>query len=200
VNAYLQVATELGAVKDDPLGEAMFRYFDKLREGNYHPELLRETHVRRWAWAIPNDEAIAAIAQLSPIVEIGAGGGYWASLLRQRGATIDCYDANPYPLFNYQVDRSHIAIAKGGPERALRHHPDRTLLLCWPSYAKPWSEEALELHRGEHVAYVGEGKGGCTGTDYFHDLLEERYEEVDAVAIPQWPGLHDWLSIWRRRS
>lgn len=200
MNAYLEVATNLGACEDDLTGEALVRYVRGIRESGYDPEFMRDTHVRRWAWAIPNDAAIYAIAQLSPIVEVGAGGGYWASLLRERGATIDCYDANPYPLFNCQVTRSHVAIAKGGPQRALRHHPDRTLFLCWPSYADPWAEEAVELHRGEHVAYIGEGPGGCTGTDYFHDLLEERYEQVDVVGIPQWAGLHDWLTTWRRRG
>jgi hypothetical protein len=200
VNTYLEQVRELGVQQGgDPL-QQLVEQMRKLREHDYNPLMMRDTHVRRWAWAVPNDAALDAIAALSPIVEVGAGGGYWAKLLRERGATIDCYDAQPYPLFNYQVARSHVAVAKGGPERALRHHPDRTLLLCWPSYANPWAEQALELHRGEHVAYVGEGPGGCTGTDHFHELLDELCEEVQAVEIPQWPGLHDWLSIWRRRG
>jgi hypothetical protein len=46
----------------------------------------RHALVDRYGWAIPTDEAIAALVELSPLVEIGAGRGYWAHLLRQAGA------------------------------------------------------------------------------------------------------------------
>lgn len=159
----------------------------------------RDVLTKRFAWAVPTEEALAAIVELSPIVEVGAGSGYWAKLLRERGAKVAPYDIDPYPLLNSQVSYSHAAVAKGGPERALRHHPKRTLFLCWPSYAQDWAAEALDLHEGEHVVYIGEGDGGCTGNDRFHHLLYTLYEEISCIEIPRWFGLHDRLYVVRRR-
>jgi hypothetical protein len=158
----------------------------------------RDVLTKHFAWAVPDEEALAAVAELSPIVEVGAGSGYWAKLLRERGAKVAAYDRQPYPLFNSQISYSWVAMTKGGPQTALRDHPERTLLLCWPSYELDWAAQALELHRGEHMVYVGEGPGGCTANDRFHELLDAFYEEIRSIRIPQWFGLHDGLTIYRR--
>jgi hypothetical protein len=60
------------------------------------------------------------------------------------------------------------------------------------------ASRALAAFRGEYVAYVGEGDGGCTADDRFHRVLAERWSEVETVPIPQWYGLHDRLEIYRR--
>lgn len=159
--------------------------------------MARDVLTKRFAWAVPNEEALAALVKLSPIVELGAGSGYWAMLLRERGAQVTAYDRYPYPLFNGQISYSHSPVAKGGPDRALRHHPERTLFMSWP-YMNSMAADALKLHRGEHVAYIGEGLGGCTANEEFHLLLGLLYEEVDHVGIPRWMGLHDGLGIYRR--
>jgi hypothetical protein len=38
---------------------------------------------RQYAWAIPTTEAIQVMHHFSPVIEIGAGKGYWGSLLRK---------------------------------------------------------------------------------------------------------------------
>lgn len=155
--------------------------------------------VYEYAWAIPNDAALDAIKPLSPVVEVGAGGGYWTMLLRERGAQVVPYDIQPYPLLNPYVSRSWVPVSRGGPRAALRHgRSEWTLMLCWPSYEDRFAEEALLLHLGEQVVYIGESWGGCTATDRFHELLEERYKLVKEVAIPQWWGIHDYLMVWTR--
>ena len=40
---------------------------------------------RRYAWAIPDERALRVLAHYGPVVEIGAGKGYWCALLRARG-------------------------------------------------------------------------------------------------------------------
>lgn len=47
----------------------------------------RDVLVRDYAWAIPNHEAIEACAALSPIVEVGAGSGYWAHIGQRMAAS-----------------------------------------------------------------------------------------------------------------
>lgn len=95
----------------------------------------RKESVRRYAWAIPTADALDAIAALGPVVEVGAGTGYWASLLAHRGVDVVCYDL--YPPDGTDLNGWHEGALKfhtvhqGGPEKA-GEHPDRTLFLCWP--------------------------------------------------------------------
>ena len=46
----------------------------------------------RYAWACPDSRALRALASCGPLVEVGAGHGYWASLLRARGADVLAFD------------------------------------------------------------------------------------------------------------
>ena len=48
--------------------------------------------VHLFSWAIPSDEALDTIARYAPIVEVGAGTGYWAKLLEDRGVDIAASD------------------------------------------------------------------------------------------------------------
>lgn len=203
-NDYLQTIIQEGYSLDADFGmewpsDALLSTSDRadaFSRGFYGREFL----VRRYAWAIPNDPALDAVAALSPIVEVGAGSGYWAKLLRDRGAHVTPYDLDPYPLFNKYITRAYVPISKGNAASALRHGRENwTLFLCWPPYQSPMAEQSLALHRGEHVAYIGEGPWGCTGTERFYELLEARYEVVETVEIPRWVGMHDELEIWRRK-
>lgn len=164
----------------------------------------RDVLTKRFAWAVPDEHSLQTIAALSPIVEVGAGSGYWAKELRTRGAKVAAYDIAPYPIFNMrrhaQVSYSHYPIAKGSSEKAMRHYGERTLFLCWPSLGMNWAAQAVRRHRGEYVAYVGEGLGGCTGDDELHILLELLYEEISCHRIPRWWGVRDWLTIYKRKA
>lgn len=161
------------------------------------------------------------------VVEIGAGGGYWSMLLQQRGVDVIAYDPEPPGATDdprWHSGRAWTAVHQGDHTKA-SDHPARTLLLCWPSYAEPWAAQAVEAYRGDTVIYIGEGSGGCTGDDRMHALLGESpycshwnedyseelpcpddcaarvtplFEEVAARAIPQWSGLHDRLTVYRR--
>lgn len=168
----------------------------------------RRELVMEYAWAVPTDEALDALADLGPLVEIGAGGGYWAALLRARGVDVVAYDERPVggerenANENANASRSWSEVRQGNSASA-RLHPDRTLFLCWPPYATPMAFSALYgyLERGgQTLALVGEKRGGCTGNDDFFDLLDERMEETGHVSIPTWAGIHDYLSIYTRKE
>jgi hypothetical protein len=74
-----------------------------------------------------------------------------------------------------------------------------TLFLSWPPYFKDMAVKALQLFKGKRLAYIGEGYGGCTGTDEFHDLLEKAWKLDKTITIPQWFGIHDHLFIFSKR-
>lgn len=148
---------------------------------------------KKYAWAIPNDTALSAIRSQTPLIEIGAGKGYWASLL---DVDIICYDIAPDG--NRWCDPGYYyPVAKGGPEQILAH-PDRTLMLCWPPYNNSMASECLKVYTGNVLIYIGEGGGGCTGDSDFWNLIQESWEEEDYLVLPQWCGLHDGLYIFKR--
>lgn len=148
--------------------------------------------VQMYAWAIPSEEALDAIAQFPAVVEIGAGTGYWASVLEERGVQVAAYDIAPRA-------RSYAKVIQGDETCAL-HHPEAALLLCWPPLSDPMAANALDYYQGRHLIYVGEGNGGCTADDRFHKLVARDWEEVDSYRIPRWEGIRDSMTIYRRRA
>ncbi|CEG41978.1 uncharacterized protein PHALS_12285 [Plasmopara halstedii] len=46
----------------------------------------------KYSWAIPDERALQIIKHYGPIVEMGAGSGYWARLLQLRGVDVIAYD------------------------------------------------------------------------------------------------------------
>lgn len=152
----------------------------------------RRKLIRKFSWAIPTDEAIRVIAKLSPIIEIGAGRGYWAALISKAGGDIMAYDIKPPRTVYHRVFR-------GGPERAAKTQA-RCLFLCWPIYSDSMACECLQNFQGRYLAYVGESRDGCTADDDFYEMREQDWELQQSIVIPQWWGLHDDLTIWRRRK
>ena len=149
----------------------------------------------KYAWAIPNEAALREIARHGPIIEIGAGGGYWARLLRQMGVAILPFDNRSS---HQEVSAKQWVSVKRGDDRQAALHSDHSLFLCWPPYDTDMAERAIRQYCGSTVLYVGE-KYGCTGTEACEDLLCEEWGEVAAVTIPQWPAIHDCLRTFTRK-
>ena len=101
---------------------------------------VRRDSARRYAWAIPNDEALDAMVALGPIVELGAGRGYWGALLAERGADIVCYDLYPPEAddVNGWHDQAGVyyPVKDGGVEMAALH-ADRALFCAGPRIRPP---------------------------------------------------------------
>lgn len=162
--------------------------------------IARQRYVYKYAWAIPCKRALEVIAQYSPIVEVGAGSGYWASLLAQIGTDVVAYDISSTKQYkgSYNHFHKHYFAVKKGSESAIKDHADRALFLCWPPYNDKMAFNTLKQYRGETVLYVGEGKGGCTASDSFFNLLTKNFSEEESVEIPVWFGIHDRLFVFKR--
>jgi len=156
----------------------------------------RENLRDKYAYAVPNARAIKRIAMFSPIVEMGAGTGYWALLLKQAGAVVDAFDNG-----SYKPKVRHYFVQAGDAKILTKaKYADYALFLCWPPYATRMAYQCLKQYTGNRLLYVGESQGGCTGCDWFHALLRREWECTDTIGIPQWSGLHDYLSIYNRKN
>jgi hypothetical protein len=162
------------------------------------PFEVRHALVQKYAFAVPCDEALDALAALGPIVEMGAGSGYWAYLLRKRGVDIQAYDKHPGTNNHYKFTHRWTGVVHGLPGK-LKKRADRALFLCWPNYNSSFASDCLRYYTGNSVAYIGEGGYGCTGDEAFHAALDRDWSEVKEVRLPQWEGIHDALYIYRRQ-
>src|SRR5690606_9223710 len=148
-NVYLSEYEQLRRDPDSELPESL-RGLGLPNLYGGRPRYGRESRVYRYAWAVPDDAALRIMAKHAPIVEIGAGTGYWAALLRARGVDIVAYDKDPpdggegHPF--HAARRAWTDVAVGGPEKAAEH-PDRTLFLCWPPYDDPLAADCLRGYR-----------------------------------------------------
>lgn len=155
----------------------------------------REQLVDAYAWAIPNAEAIETIVEYDPIVEIGAGTGYWAWCVEQLDGEILAYDEHVPSetwtrVFEHDVVEALDTLHRGAP--------NHSLLLCWPPREEPMATAAASIYEGDTLLYVGEGRHGCTATEQFHHRLHDRWSLCEVVEIPTYLGIHDRLEVWTR--
>ena len=170
--------------------------------------LARESLIAKYGFAIPCQEAIEALVELSPIVEIGCGLAYWASLINAAGGEVVPYDINVnkrgkvLTCCTNKYIKPYIQVFKGGPE-VIELHSDKTLFLCWPPYDTSMANACLFAFLefgGKNLVYIGEGEGGCTADDAFHALLDAKMLPVRTIDIPVYTGIHDRMEIWQAKS
>jgi len=155
----------------------------------------RKELVPEFSWAIPNNAALSIINRYSPIVEIGAGTGYWAYCLSQLGCDIIAFDKTPY--INYWCKGQWFDVEKAD-NSIIKEHSDRALLLIWPPYNTSMAYETLSLYKGNTFIYIGEGYGGWTGSDSFFELLDKEWTLIEEVYIPRWWGIRDSMYIYQK--
>jgi hypothetical protein len=142
----------------------------------------------KYSWACPDERALNILAHFSPIVEIGAGHGYWASLLRKRNVDISAYDILAPPEGSDKASKSSKkkALAKaleigvgvseeggkfwtnvvGGSAEVLLlpENKNRNLFLSFPDEVSELALECLRNYMGEYIIHVGELIGAGDGT------------------------------------
>jgi hypothetical protein len=165
--------------------------------------LSREAHIKEFGFAVLTEEAVETIAQYGPCLEVGAGSGYWSYELRKVGVDIIVTDPeppgegskNPYPFAKTWLEIERLTALD-----AIAKYPNRTLLTVWPSYDSAWTGEMLQTFQGNRIVYVGEGHGGCTGDDVMHEHLEAHFDVIETLDIPRFLGLHDSLTVYKRKK
>ena len=175
--------------------------FGGVRTSAYHPETLRTSSLVPWhargrvpkcmkqyqnlivlplrrciSHSVPSTTTLKALSKLGPIIEVGAGSGYWSAMLLERRVDVIAYDLeppDPETLLNgyaYRpfcpVHRADTTLFAVDPTLA-----ERTLLIGWPTgqddvggngeEGAPAGWEAACLHSymeagGQQVIYVGE--------------------------------------------
>ncbi|CCI39922.1 unnamed protein product [Albugo candida] len=186
-NPYLDYFNEFVESAPKDFAHVFNEEMDEDTRQKYH-NMLDVQIAMKYAWAIPDERALQIIKFYGPIVEMGAGTGYWAKLLELRGVDIICYDLHGSESIEVEsptevngsneTDKSPrqsdgeegelleqyywTKVLSGTPE-VLSKHTERTLLLCYPDDFEE-SEESMALtcldhYNGDTIIHVGEWLG-----------------------------------------
>lgn len=182
-------------------------YFELFRLLTASPSRLMDLDERRrelaslFSWAVPTDAALEVLARYAPLVECGAGMGYWLALLNARGVDAIGYDrARPGKenAYHRHARQAWTKVARATSIKAAQRHPERSLLLCWPPYDDDAaSYGALRAYRGDVVIHIGE-REGATGSVRFHRELALNWTLAEELELPHWPRLQDRVMVYRR--
>ncbi len=156
---------------------------------------------QQYAYVFPSDSALAMLAGLGPLAEIGAGTGYWTHRLRLIGADIVAFDQAP--LDGNRANRYHPgtrpwAHVEQGDQTVLPGYADRGLFLCWPPLFSSLGD-CLTYYGGDTVACIGDGGYRTARLDRLH----ESFTKVAAApvrALDPSPGTRPQLTIWKRTA
>lgn len=155
---------------------------------------LREKFVKTHSWAIPTREVVMMIRgrlkelNVNTILDVGCGKALWPALINQhRCFNVTAYDPEP-------IDTPFMPVTNVIPNTIFD-----CLMYVWPDYAEPWAYNILRRKMPNTVLYIGEGRGGCTADDNFHEFLSKEYTRVWHSMLPNWPSIHDDVFIFRRK-
>jgi hypothetical protein len=137
--------------------------------------------------AVPGREAIECLKALAPLVEVGAGAGYWARILGDHGGNIDAFDREPRAV-------SWTPVRSGGIE-VVERYPGRPVFACWPYRPTGYMPELLERARDRTLALIIAGIDNPIVGDWLGQRLRAGWTQQTRVQIPTWRERGDELTI-----
>lgn len=164
-----------------------------------------------FAHAIPNEDSIDVIRKHTPIVEMFAGSGYWASVLISEGCDIEAFD--DFSFFREKVRYSNkeycrcpnsffwTKIEEGTPSVLSNKKYDKyTLMLCWPPDDGDGKDAAdcLKYYGGKTLIYIGQEEGGCTAGKKFFEMIDKEWDLDEELALPSWPKYESSLFLYNK--
>ena len=174
--------------------------------------------VAAWsAFACPSDAAVNALKVFSHgcgLMEMGAGVGYWAMVLRSAGVDVLAYDKIPPSSSSSSSGKASVKQMASNEyhgrfdewsevlygDAATGRDTNRVLMLCYPPPNDPMAVRTLRGFTGSRLAYVGEILGD-TGTVDFELLLASEWNLThDPIILPNFGNTCYSLTLWTRKE
>jgi hypothetical protein len=169
-------------------------------EGAEQPGGALTDLAQRYAHVVPDDRSLAVLASLGPLVELGAGTGYWA--YRLRALSVDVIAIDQMPPGGERRNRYHDASPPwteviAGDQTVLTEYSERSLLLCWPPLFSSLGD-CLTYYSGTTVALIGDGGHRTARLAGLNDAFSP-ITVLPVRAVEPFPGAAPTLSVWQRR-
>ena len=165
--------------------------YDNIRDfAKKHEE--RGDYIHKYGFTLLDQNMIKDMLPHGPFIEVGAGTGALANRLAHYGADIFATDSH-HNHYDFIVS-DHYYVEKMNASKAVKNYPDRTVIMSWPTLESRWAFYALEvMSPGQKLIHIGEGRGGCTADNAFHNKLRKEFTEVDH-------GIHDNCDVYIKKG
>ena len=186
-------------------GELTNEQIDHIVKRGPYDSFLETMYARgfatQWSWFLFGQEWLDDIARIvrgRHVLELFAGNGWVARLMQQRG--VDWLATDVKPGNDWVVEYDVEQFPQNFLESSWYLDYDFDIIFAsWIPYGS--ALDALIASYGKPMIVVGEGFGGCTGSEEFWAKYGAAY--VTEVYpgfhdVPQWDGIHDgtWLVNW----
>jgi hypothetical protein len=160
---------------------------------SYRLFALRERWINEFGFFIPCAEVLDSLASAKCVLEVGAGTGFMTRLMKHRG--IPVIGSDPALMkHGFEVGRYDSGQYRLQAKTAVRRFWNADTVFCsWPSYDETWFRQMLKAMRiGQRLVVVRES---ATADETAWDYYESSFEEIDAIDIPCFYGLHDYVCV-----
>lgn len=171
--------------------KAINQHTESLSWGEYGWEPIDNTSIlRKYPEYLPTDKNLETIVEYSPLLEVGAGNGYWSKKIDSSGGKIVSTDIFPHDFKN---EKTFYDISKEDHTIVLKHK-DKSVLLCHPP-SSDWSLDLLEMmEKGQEIIFVGEVYG-CDATPDFFKYLQTCFDIIEVQDVIDWKSHNAKLII-----
>jgi len=168
---------------------------------------LRETFLKKGMFALVSWQWVKPFAKWignKKCLEVMAGRGWLSLALQSLGVDIIATDDYSWPKYKEWGELVTDVEELDTVEAIKKYGKDIDLLIMsWPwmdDNAYNTIKELNTINPDAQIIYIGEGYGGCTASDEFHEHFQEIEDEAFQKTVSgfqQWWGLHDYVSLGR---
>lgn len=138
---------------------------------------------------------------ITDVVDIGSGNSLLVALLmhpqtqkqmiEKHGFAANFIATEKYYTHGGTETESFYPTEKLSAIEAVEKYPNETPMFVWPGHDMSYAYDVLIRTEALTCIYIGEGYGGATADDKFHDELAESWSEISYSNITSWPGVSD---------
>ncbi len=169
----------------------------------------RDRYIQDYGFVALSRETIDTLAKLfgkGSVLEAGAGTGFLAQRLHERGVNVTASDFGDERAANFGFRkvyrRDHVGDSVDLLPGEFTH-----VLLAWPPYCDPFAARVAQaMVAGQVLVFQGEGPSGCTADGTFFEALEDastwqpmpNWNTRLAKHHLQFTGIHDHWQVFRK--
>ena len=164
----------------------------------------RQHFIEEFGFSLPTAEALALLVAGGPLLEVGAGSGYWSRLVAQQGGDVVASDPRLERMYGFE----HARHLEDAPVRvpwldieaktAVRRFPKRNVFSSWPSLNKTWLRQAMRAMRPGRTLFVVREESAAEDSTWAE--LHLNFRCAASLELLSWHHCHDRFEAWKKRG